>query len=317
MLMMTQMTSDYARAVPTMTIWPEGSNQGDTLSGSDRAHHQRFQVGDCLNGLYELRSVLGSGGMGQVFEAYDRSLRRMVAIKVAWAARGEAELENEGIALAALKGHGVPCIYGINTASNGARYYVMERVHGQTLANFLVMRACEKPLPLADVLDILIGIANVLSEIHSAGLIHCDLKPANIMLAPCNRIVLLDLGLFLSRGETGNSPESSAFRGSPYYVAPERITSSVAADSAHSLDLYALGIIGFLLLTGQHPFHASNLRLLLRQHLHALAPSLPALRSDVPWQLDRLIREMLAKDPANRPATAAAIAAELSSMRPS
>lgn len=301
--------------VRTMTIWPGDPSLSDTLSNRRQECRDRFQIGDCLNDCYEIRGILGSGGMGQVFEAYDRQLKRMVALKVPWTDQGFAALESEAIALAALSGHGVPEVYGIFETATGVRYYVMERLRGETLAGYLGARVWNGPLPIGEAINILVGIADALSELHEIGLIHCDLKPANIMLAPRNRIVLLDLGLFLSKGETGNAPEAYMLRGSPHYVAPERITSTVNVNSVHQLDIYSLGIIGFLLLTGLHPFDGDNLRLLLRQHLHQPAPPISILRRGVPWQVERIIAEMLSKDPTQRPSTASAVSMELKTLR--
>lgn len=299
----------------TATVWPQGSDADAPTTAVKNSRKSPFQVGDCLNNCYEIRKVLGAGGMGQVFEAYDRSLKRKVAIKASWTEEGVEALEGEAMALAALAGRGVPAVYGLMTSEQGVRYYVMERVLGKTLASYLRTRLVHGPLPLADAVRILIGIADTLSGLHGLGLIHCDLKPANIMMAPDDQIVLLDLGLFLSKGQTGNQAEGIMLRGSPRYIAPERITSSVGLNDVHLLDIYSLGIIGFLLLTGQHPFDGDSVHRLVLQHLHRPAPLVSRLRQDVPRQLERLIADMMSKDPSQRPATAADVAAELKNMR--
>lgn len=312
---MVMMFSEHEGLVPTMTIWPDASNDQVTLLDDKDHLTNRFEVGDCLNNTYEVRTVLGAGGMGQVFEAYDRSLKRIVAIKTSWTDRGTYALEHEAIALAAISSRHVPEVYDLRTTEEGVRYFVMERLHGDTLARYLSMRRWHESISLIGAIDILIGIANALTELHENGLVHCDLKPANVMLAPNDRIVLLDLGLFLSKGETGNDHDSGGLRGSPHYVAPERITSTVEVDGAHLIDIYSLGIIGFVLFTGQLPFDASGLERLLCQHLHEPAPRLSQLRRDAPRQLERLIGEMLAKEPSHRPGMAIEVASELAAIR--
>ncbi len=188
----------------------------------------------------------------------------------------------------------------------------MERLYGKTLAAHMQNHLRAGIFDIDEVLELMIGIADALAEIHSAGLIHRDLKPTNIMLAPRNRTVLLDLGLFLTQGCTGNDV---SLCGSPRYLAPEAITATVEVGQCHLLDIYSLGIIGFIMLTRRHPFVETDPARILSSHIHAEPPKLSTLRADVPFQLERIIDEMLAKDPRDRPFSADCIAAELSTIR--
>lgn len=270
-----------------------------------------FEIGDCLNGTYEIRAVLGKGGMGQVFEAHDRILNRTVAIKASWSHIAFGSLIQEARALAALNGRGVPAVFGMGQ-HRGVEFCVMERMYGKTLAAHMQNRLRRGMFDIDEVLEMMIGVADALAELHGSGLIHRDLKPANIMLAPRNRTVLLDLGLFLTQGRTGNE---ISLCGSPRYLAPEAITASIELGQCHLLDVYSLGIIGFILLTRRHPFQQTEPSKILWSHVHATPPKLSTLRQDVPWRLERLIDEMLAKDPKDRPFSADSIAAELSTIR--
>ncbi len=270
-----------------------------------------FNIGEVLSRIYEIRAILGKGGMGQVFEAHDRVLNRAVAVKASWPHVGFGPLYHEAQAMAALNGRGVPNVYAMGS-HRGVDFCVMERLYGRTLGSHIRQRMLGGEFAIDETLDILIGIAESLAEVHGAGLIHRDLKPANIMLAPRNRVVLLDLGLFLTKSNTGNE---SCICGSPRYIAPEAITATVELGQTHLLDIYALGIIAFILIAGRVPFHDKTVHRIFWKHVHMPAPSLTALRPDVPLRLARLVAEMLAKDPQDRPFSADAVAAELGSIR--
>jgi eukaryotic-like serine/threonine-protein kinase len=174
----------------------------------------------------------------------------------------------------------------------------MELVRGTTLYD--TMRKQDqsgRPFRVAEAVDILIGIAEGLAAIHASGISHRDVKPANIMLAPGNRTVLMDFGLFKPEFES-----LDAVAGSPEYMAPEVCTGRVNPGAGHLVDLYALGVISFVLATGAPPFdHASPVELML-QHLHEPTPRLSARRPDVPAALDDLVAQLLAKDAGDRPA---------------
>jgi serine/threonine protein kinase len=271
---------------------------------------QIFKIGKILDGKYEIRSVLGSGGMGQVFEARDLGLNRLVAVKAAWNHVGAEPLRREAQVLAAFRHPGLATVHELGNAE-GNEFLVMERLSGATLADILARREGER-LPIGESLDILDGICAALAPVHDSGLAHADLKPANIMVVPGGRIVLLDFGIARIEQLRAGSARIS---GSPHYMAPEAIRGAVAVGAAHLVDIYALGVIAFVLLTGAPPFdHPSPVELMML-HMHEAAPRLLDRCPDAPPALDQLIGEFLAKDPADRPADIEVARTELHRLR--
>jgi len=265
-----------------------------------------FQIGQLVDGKYEIRGILGAGGMGQVFEARDRELNRLVAIKAAWPHMGDETLKREARVLAAFRYPGLVTIHELS-ADQGVTFLVMERLSGTTLAEFLSRRDCE-PLPIDQCLTLLDGLCSALAPLHASGLAHADLKPANIMLAPGDRVVLLDFGI--ARIEQLRSG-AQRISGSPHYMAPEAVRGRVQVGAGHLIDLYAIGVIAYVMLTGRPPFDHGNPLEIMMAHVHNEATPLSMLRPEVPPMLDRLVADLLAKDPADRPADVLALRAEL------
>jgi len=187
-------------------------------------------------------------------------------------------------------------VYAMGT-HQGSEFLVMELVRGATLYEAMRKQlASERPMPPAEAVELLIGIAEGLSAIHASGISHRDVKPANIMLAPGNRTVLMDFGLFKPEFE-----RLDAVAGSPEYMAPEVCAGRVDPGAGHLVDLYALGVIAFELLAGAPPFRGETPMDTLALHVHASVPELPSLRADVPVELAALVHELLAKVPSDRP----------------
>ena len=218
-------------------------------------HADIFSPGEVLAETYVIRAVLGAGAMGQVFEAYDRALNRKVAIKAGWPGLEGAPIRKEAQAVAAVRHASMPIVHAVGV-HRGVEYVVMERVYGLSLEAYLdKKRAVGEALSIDEVMGLLLAIADGLSAVHRAGIAHRDIKPGNVMLAPDNRVVLVDFGLFLPEFDVC-SPET--IDGSPQYMAPEVIRNRVEAGLGHLNDLYALGVLAFELLTGELPFSGST-----------------------------------------------------------
>jgi serine/threonine-protein kinase len=201
-------------------------------------------------------------------------------------------------------------VHALGTA-DGNDFMVMERLSGASLAEFLDRRQAA-PLPVGEILYLVAGICDALAPVHASGLAHADLKPANIMLLPGGRVVLLDFGIArIEQLRDGGTRIS----GSPHYMAPEAIRGRVATGAAHLIDLYALGVIAYVMLAGTPPFDHTNPVELMMSHLHDAAPRLSERRADVPPVLDQLIADLLAKEPADRPADIEVVRAELRRVR--
>lgn len=252
---------------------------------------------------YELKSMLGQGGMGHVYAATDTLLNRQVALKVLRRGDQGALLE-EGRALAAIEHPAVVRIYGVDV-SGDQPFVVMERIRGESLADRLDRGPS---LPNHEVLRVLAGIANGLDAIHRAGRIHGDVKPANVLLEEgTGRVVLTDLGL------SRVIARSARLRGgTPEYLAPERARGApMKRELLPREDVYSLAVIAFELLTGGLPFDAADSQEVLRLQAVARPPRPSRARPSLTWRIDRAILRGLEKAPEDRPATASAFVEDL------
>lgn len=261
-----------------------------------------FRIGQRVGGTYEITSVLGIGGMNAVYEAYDASLRRRVAIKAPLFAAYAAALKREAQALAAIRSPSFVSIFQLG-AHDGVDFVVMERIFGETLEQRLDemrVHGGAQRLSIGEALSLLGKLADALSAAHRVGIAHRDLKPSNVLIAG-ERVVLFDLGLFVP--EVLVSPDDDV-AGSVLYIAPEVILRDVEKGGGPRIDLYALGVIAFELLTGTSPFTGESNERVLANHVCAAAPDVRTMRADVPVELAALIAELLAKDPKDRPPSA-------------
>jgi serine/threonine protein kinase len=279
-----------------------------------RLLQHRRSGGDQLLGSYRLDRKIGEGGMGIVYRASHTLLQRAAAIKVLPAERaGERDrrrFEREVQLTSQLTHPNTISIYDFGRTPNGLFYYAMEYVDGCDLQT-LVER--EGPQPPARVARILAQVAGALSEAHRSGLIHRDIKPANIML--CERggvadvVKVLDFGL-IKRIDSGRGADTEADHdrlvGTPLYMSPEALLEPSSVDARS--DLYAVGALGYFLLTGEPPFAGRTVLEVCAHHLRTI-PVSPSLRlgAAVPPELEALILACLAKSPDARPDSAAVL----------
>jgi serine/threonine-protein kinase len=266
-------------------------------------------------GAYRLEELLGEGGMGQVWRASHRLLARPAAIKlirrdvVAHDPSAIDSLvrrfEQEAKATALLRSHHTVELYDFGRTDDGSLYYVMELLDGIDLDE-LVRR--HGPLPPARVVWLAEQACSSLGEAHDRGLIHRDVKPANLMV--CKQgieydvLKVLDFGLVLPVGPKPGSGPGHPLEGTPAFMAPEVVAGRRAGGDARS-DLYGLGCTMFWALTGRTPFEAETTREMLQAHVER-TPSPPSqLAPGVPAGLDAIVLRCIAKSPDDRFATAA------------
>ena len=276
-------------------------------SSSSSPEQGIFNLGDVLAETYEIRSVLGQGGMGQVFDAWDKQLSRRVAIKanfpdVPVTVRPEAQ------GLAAIRHSGVVGVYAFGT-HHGIDYMVMEHVAGVTLAHHLE-RLEGGGLPLGERLDVLVAIADGLAAVHRAGISHGDVKPENVLLSASGRVVLTDLGLVRAAYEQ----EGGLVAGTPAYMAPEIFTPKFVNAGWHFVDAYAFGVLAFRVLAGRLPFEAENPLQLVIMHADTAPPKLEDI-AGIPRRLSELVDRLLAKEPTERPQSMDAVVWQLRAAR--
>jgi serine/threonine protein kinase len=262
-------------------------------------------IGERLSGRYRMNGLIAVGGMGEVWSATDEQLGRDVAIKVmhveAAADPVFVQRFQEEARLAARLSH--PTIVTVHDSGedDGLAYLVMEYVPGQTLAQAV---RDEGALPVPRVRLILAQAAVALSVAHAAGIVHRDVKPGNVLLTADGGVKLTDFGIARAAEGTGLTRVGEVL-GTPQYLSPEQMTGQPATERS---DLYALGVIGHEMLTGAKPFDGAGPVVIALAHLNDPIPPLP---DHVPPALAELIRACLAKDPADRPDSAAWLADRL------
>jgi serine/threonine protein kinase len=265
---------------------------------------------------YEILGELGRGGMALVYKARDLRRQRIVAIKVcdpSLACQGEiaARFHQEQRLAVRLAHPNLVAAYDAGQVV-GVPYLVLELVEGQDLAWLVGQRG---PLPVAQACEMVRQAALGLQHIHTHGLVHRDVKPANLMLTPSGRVKVLDLGLARHLRESapgGQVTFVGQCLGTPDYMAPEQCLDSHAVDGR--ADIYALGCTLYELLAGQPPFGGpahQSVFLKMKAHVEAPVPPIRGRRPDVPERLAAVLERMLAKDRADRFASLADIAAAL------
>jgi serine/threonine-protein kinase len=266
-------------------------------------------VGDTL-GRYELVEEVGEGGMATVFRARDKELRREVAIKVLFphlARRPEVvrRFQREARAAATLEHENILRIYDVgNAEGEDPPYIVMELIRGRSLLGELEQRG---PM-LAEIAACLGAVlADALGAAHKAGIIHRDVKPANVMIASDGRVLLADFGVARLETEDSLVTKTGALLGTPAYMSPEQASGDTA--TARS-DLYSLGATLYQLATGSLPYTGSPAKVMASIAQGSLVPAVKR-RSAVGPDLSAAIGKMMATDPEARPASAADVTKDL------
>jgi eukaryotic-like serine/threonine-protein kinase len=293
-----------------------------TTAASQVIYGLRRDVRDAKKlGQYQLEAKLGEGGMGIVYRARHALLQRPTAIKLLHPERSGVDslkhFEREVQQTARLSHPNIVTIFDYGHTPEGLFYYAMEYLDGVTLDTAVTTLG---PMPDGRVLGLLKQMTAALVEAHGMGLIHRDIKPANVILlsprehaSARDTIKLLDFGLVKQLRQDGAIDVSNidAIIGTPQYLAPEAIRDPSRVDGR--TDLYSLGAVGYFLSTGTHVFSAQTVVEMCSHHLHT-PPEPPSQRLAGPIlpELERLILRCLAKDPAERPASAAELETLLS-----
>jgi serine/threonine protein kinase len=264
-------------------------------------------VGRTLGGRYRIDALIGVGGMGAVYNAFQLGPDRRVAFKIL---QPNLTLQNDQILrlfegeakmVGGLSHENIVIIYDAGRAEDSLAFIAMEWLEGQTLEEHI---SASSPLGLDRVANILKQFSGALETAHRMHIIHRDLKPTNVILARqvdgSERLKVLDFGIAKALGDATDAPVSQII-GTPHYASPEQLQVGEMIDTRS--DIYSLGIILYRMITGRLPFVASSIRELIDLHLTAAPPPLRDLRPDLPSAIDKLILQMLDKDAARRPRT--------------
>lgn len=255
-------------------------------------------------GRYRVLKILGSGGMGIVLEAVDEALHRSVAVKVMLEFRRQSaamrsRFQREAQLVASLRHSHIVTIHDIGFEGE-IPYFVMEKLEGETLATLL---ECRGQLPVEDVLEIALQVAEGLAYAHSQGLLHRDLKPSNIWIESWSvdsKIAkLIDFGLAIKRDVDEEWGASGELLGTPLFMSPEQASGRPLDERS---DIFSLGCILYFALSGQIPHPGSTMIEVLQSLANTQPVSLNSLCSGVPNSLVNLVEAMLEKDPLKRPA---------------
>jgi tRNA A-37 threonylcarbamoyl transferase component Bud32 len=262
-------------------------------------------------GQYELRELIGAGGMGAVYRGYQANLKREVAVKVlvAQLAQQPGYLERfnrEAETAAALEHRHIIPIYDYGT-QQGISYVVMRLLSGGTLADRLAQHAEQgKPLPsLGEIANVLEQLASALDYAHSQGVIHRDIKPSNVMFDNQGSAYLVDFGIAKLVEATHALTGTGATMGTPSYMSPEQWRAETLSPAT---DQYALGVMTYSLVTGKVPFEAPTPYALMHKHLNEIPTPPQVIRPDAPQAVNEVLNRAMAKQPGDRFPTCTAFA---------
>ena len=251
-----------------------------------------------LDGRYALEMLVGSGGMADVYRAKDQLLERTIAVKVLHQQyENDKEFierfQREAKAAARITHPNIVNVYDVGVAE-GRHYIVMEYVPGRTLKERIKE---EGPVPAAEALHIARQIAGALAQAHASNLVHCDIKPHNILVMPDGNVKVADFGIARAVTESTMTYNDNIM-GSVHYFSPEQARGTIITPKS---DVYSLGVVLYEMLTGRIPFDGNTAVSIARKHLEEEPQPIHALVPNIPPVVEALVTRMMAKDPALRP----------------
>lgn len=270
-------------------------------------------------GRYEIRSLIGRGGMAEVHQAYDTLLSRVVAIKMLRIDLAKdtvflTRFRREALASASLNHENIVQVYDtgeqVVTAPDGTEvhvpYIVMELVEGHTVHQLLTDG---QPVPINEAVEIMSGVLNALEYSHKRGLVHRDIKPGNVMLTNSGKIKVMDFGIARALEDSGQTMTSTdAVVGTAQYLSPEQARGETVDTRS---DLYSCGCMLFELLTGRAPFKGDSAVSVAYQHVAEMPPLPSSIAPDISPELDRMVMKSLAKRPEERYQDAASMRSDM------
>lgn len=263
-------------------------------------------IGSILAGRYRIDARIGSGGMADVFRGVDTTLDRPVAVKVLTDRSGDIRQRflREARSMARLNHPNIVSVYDAGEA-DGISYIIMELAEGRTLRSL-----SEEGLPLERALTLFIDLCEALQYAHGQGVIHRDIKPSNLMVLPSGVLKVMDFGLARRTTDVSMSAQAGEIVGTIAYLPPERFLGRAGDVTG---DLYSLGVVMYELLCGRLPFESADddLVAVIFAHINQPAAAPRTINPAIPESLDALVLRLLAKEPAQRPGSAAEVVGAL------
>jgi serine/threonine protein kinase len=272
---------------------------GPTTTSSVDVVRERLQR--IVEGKYRIEKLLGKGGMGAVFLAHDLTLEREVAIKVLPPDVAQDEqvvrrFQQEAKTAARLDHPNIIPIYRVES-EGGLNYFVMKYISGTSLEDLLEKK---EPLPVPEIQRILWEAACAIGHAHQRGVVHRDVKPANIMFDHDGRVMLTDFGISKALQAATGFTATGMIIGTPHYMAPEQGKGAPVDGRA---DQYSLGVVGYRMITAELPFSGDSVHTIIYKHIYEAPPLASAKRPGIPGSLTVAISRALSKEPDQRFAT--------------
>ena len=272
-----------------------------------------------LAGRYEVRSLIGRGGMAEVHLGFDTRLSRVVAIKMlrrdlALDSIFQARFRREAQSAASLNHPNIVAVYDtgeeiVSDATNRSLaipYIVMEYVEGHTVKELI---SDGTAVPINEAIEIVSGVLSALQYSHANHLVHRDIKPGNIMLTPEGKVKVMDFGIARALTDSqATMTQTNAVVGTAQYLSPEQARGETVDERS---DLYSTGVVLFELLTGRPPFKGDSAVAVAYQHVEQIPPTPSSILSDIPESLDRVVLKALAKNRDDRYRSAAEMLSDL------
>lgn len=262
-----------------------------------------MKEGTLLNKRYQLLEQLGSGGMADVFRARDLMLDRHVAVKVLHEDYSrniafQERFRHEARAAANLSHPNIVTVHDFGVDESGHVYIIMEHVPGKDMKSLLRQRG---RFTVSEGIPLIIQACAGIGYAHRAGLVHCDIKPHNMLVTPDQRLKVTDFGIARALATIMPDEKSDVVWGSPQYFAPEQAAGEAPSPAS---DVYSLGVVMYEMFSGTPPFTASKPEEMARLHLEANPIPLHEYVPDIPPSLEEIIMKVLSKEPSARYRTA-------------
>ena len=256
-----------------------------------------MRTGQIIDERYEIIRHIGSGGMANVYLAYDPILERQVAIKFLSLGNNNQSdavrrFEREALSISELNHPNIVAIYDIGEDIEG-KFIVMEYVEGIDLKEYIKQN---HPIPLHEIQHIMLQIISGMQTAHEVGIIHRDLKPQNIMVKPDDTVIIMDFGIAVVSTETAIT-QTNTIIGSVHYLSPEQARGSLATNQS---DIYSLGIVLYEMITGRVPFDGESAVSIALKHFQEPLPDISTYREDASQPLINVVKKATAKDAKDR-----------------